>query len=136
MLKDELKNDPAGIGYAGMNDAECAVALNAQTVAIRLTVASETLARHLVESGVWPALENAKASGDDNAALVMAAATVPQGIDLDAPKIKVALDALEGAAISQAERSAIDALADGTTSRAAQIGVGHVTEGDVQRARK
>ncbi len=147
ILRDELTNDPSGMGYADMTAEEVESAINAQDISVRVNVDVTELNRHLLETGLWETLnqtaDETDGSGDPTdaarAADILLAASVapPSTVDLDSVGLSGALDRLESAgAITATERSDIDALADDTISRAGQIGLSRVRVGDIQRARR
>ncbi len=122
-LKDELVNDPLGIGYAGMSNAEVETSLNAKNRT--MTVPTEI--------GVGLVLETLGLA-DGNALLDLSKNTtdfrhvwpvLEQGrLRVDSVLVRNTLDGLAMAgAITQSSADALKALGEQACSRAVELGV-------------
>jgi hypothetical protein len=141
-LIPELRDDPAGMGYAAMSDHEAASAINASTQPARQLVPLWLIKRRLIETGAWLALQAAAAA--ESAVQPAAKLTLEyvddhrfENLDLDLLSTQQMLGALQAAGIVSAELAAeLDTLADTTTSRAMMLGLGRVEPGHVESARR
>lgn len=126
VLNSEITSDPAGLGYAGKNDAQIAALLNA---------INQTSQRDII-----PAYEILEAmDATEFAALSAAQKTIYQifisagSVNIKGANTRAAFGAMFGA--GTATRAAILALRDVQRSRADALGLGLVTAGDVFLAR-
>lgn len=143
-LVPELRDDPAAIGYAGMDDAQRLAALHAENQPVRQLVPLWQIKKRLIETGAW--LELQKAAVDHQSEQVKAAASLTllyvddarfENLDLDLASTQQLLGALVQAMIVTTDMSAeIDAMANATTSRAAILGLQSVQLGNMVSARK
>lgn len=144
ILVPELRDDPAGIGYAGMSDAEAAAAINASTQPARQLVPLWLIKRRLIETGAWLGIVQYANQGENEQWRHAAALTCIyvddqrfENLDLDLPATQQMLGALQLAGLVTADMAAeIDSLADTMTSRAAILGLPRVEPGHVESARK
>lgn len=143
ILTAELQNDPAGLGYATMTDAEVATAINATTQAARQLVPLWQIKKAAIESNLWLAIKNAAASHADAQVQGVANVTLDyisdsrfENLDMDLASTQAMLGALvAGGVVTQDFVDALDAMADTTTSRANVLGLGTVSDGHVKSAR-
>jgi hypothetical protein len=130
LLRDELINDPVGLGYSGLSNGAAAARLNA-------TDTGRTLPRSRVEvteifnaidDGAWPAtaILQDKLRGILAMPFIDASNTNTRGIF-------GAIFPNSGA--TAATRGRLLALSTRTVSRAEELGLGLVNEGDVALAR-
>ena len=129
-LATELNTDPVSLGYAGLNNAQAAAKLNAtDTGRTRSRTRVEvTEVFNCIDDGAWPAtaILQDKLRGILSMPYVDASNTNTRGI----------FGAIfPNAGATAATRTRLLALATEPISRAAELGLGFVTEGDVQIAR-
>ena len=126
-LKDELANDPLGIGYAGMTNAEIEVSLNTKN-RTRLVTTMIGFGKILDALGptdgasVLDTLEQIKAT---NSALKWAWYLLERGeLDVALASTRGQIDVLASAgAMTTDQAAAIKALAETPCSRAEELGV-------------
>ncbi|RMH12115.1 MAG: hypothetical protein D6698_15585 [Gammaproteobacteria bacterium] len=139
-LKNEIVNDPLGLGYSTMTDAEVASALNntpANQVVQTFANAKTVLATLGANAGATflDALEAASASNSAVKWALMFIKSV-DGIDVGNTETRNMLDQLAAAnVLDPASVATIKALAEKTVSRAEYLGLGFVKPGDVEYAR-
>jgi hypothetical protein len=128
LLKWELTNDPVPLGYAGKTDTECAALLTARTRTLnRITISAPDLFEAIVPAE-WKGLT---ADEKSRVQTILSMGTV----NLSGANTRASLGAAFAAGTqTRANVLALYATANGQ-SRAAEIGLGEVTAGDVQRAR-
>ena len=129
-LAVELNTDPAGLGYAGLNNAQAAAKLNAtDTGRTRSRTRVEvTEIFNCIDDGAWPttAILQDKLRGLLSMPYVDASNTNTRGI----------LGAIfPNSGATAGTRARLLALATEPVSRAAELGLGLVTPGDVEVAR-
>lgn len=143
VLSDEIANDPLGRGYAGMTNQEAADSLNA--VDRPAPVPAKTVRKYLDLVGRWGGIARQRwdgptAAARDAAFALHEALADYTDFDLQDPlalaAITAQLDACIAAGLIDTEhKTAILALEDNQRSRAAELGIGRVTEADVQDSR-
>lgn len=141
-LATELATDPKSLGYAGQPHQAVADMLNATTQVGRQMLPLWLLKRRLIETGAWLALQAAAAAESQ----VQPAARLAleyiedrrfENLDLDLQSTQQMIGALVlGGIVTAALAAEMDAMATTQISRAEQIGIGRVTDGDVQAARE
>mgnify|MGYP000929534119 CR=1 FL=1 len=139
-----LANEIALPTYTGMSDAEIAAALNAVSAATRRAVPLASLLAAAALNGAYAAVKATAESTDTPAqvrgvcaSVLVLLSGVFQEVNLDDPRVQVALGALTQAGVlGAAQMAEIDALADVPgRSRAQEIGLGTVTVEDILAAR-
>lgn len=142
-LIPELRDDPAGIGYAGMSDAERLAAIHAENQPIRVLAPRWKIKEAIYLAGRWPALVDLQAN--ENADLATLARTAVaylsdtdfENVNLDYVMVGTMLDTLLAVGLLTAElRAAIHAMGDSLTSRATILGLQAVQLGNVISARE
>jgi len=144
-LRDELTNDPAGLGYAplvaaGSHNA-IAAALNEPRYDALGSVPITPMLEWIAAYGIMARLRAAAAGSDAQIASIAEVAlmlvsnpNIP-ALDLSRPRVQTMLDALmQAGVIPQDAYAEVLALATIRTSRAHQLGLGTVTADDVSRA--
>jgi hypothetical protein len=124
-LKDELILDPLLIGYDGMSDAEVVVSLDGLTRSRNRDSMTGSELLNNVDHGEWNAL-----SADQQRLVwdIVHMGTIdPFGVEETLLKGVFGIPSVTITALALARVEAI--------SRATELGLGHVREGDVQRAR-
>ena len=146
-LIDELRDDPVGIGYAKMDNAQAAAALQAvnQTETYTRFGSFRTLANLLGEAeyNTLTAVLDGLAAQSRLVADMVKMLELPGdeqgnggGIDFGSPALVAMLDRLVAAGTLPTTIAApIQGYAQRATSRAAMIGLSAVTENDVHNAR-
>jgi hypothetical protein len=147
-LARELADDPLGLGYAALSDAEAADALNAPSRPGRQVVRTVDVRRYVLLHGIWPAVQAVAANAPDDfhrgTAVTILQTLAPNSFDeirMDEPEIRAAvsgmLDTMVAAGAMTAQHKAdMMALGDATVSRAAELGLGPVHHLDVAEARR
>ena len=142
MLKDELLNDPLGLNYAAMTDAEAAASLNDVNRIVNKRVQVSELLKYL--GGIGKLGDFIEAKTDASAAKrkpVLAVFSLFENphitdIDVAVEPFAQGLGALVAAnLITQPEADTIIAMGSETVSRAQEIGAGKVYEATVRKAR-
>ena len=142
-LKAELADDPAGIGYASMTDAERYAAYHARTQPVRVLVPRWKIKEAIYLAGRWPALVDLQSN--ENADLATLARTAVaylsdedfENVNLDYPIVKTMLDTLLAVGLlTQELRDVIEAFGDDLVSRGQQIGMADVEIGNFASARQ
>lgn len=135
MLREELENDPLGIGYAEMSNDEVEFSLNAQT---RTKLVPTEIGNGMVLSAVGLTVGNALLDVIYNAPdFRYVKPLLEQGrLDISSPLARGALDSLVGVAegFEQAHADAIKNLAVRSCSRAEELGIS-VRASEVREAR-
>lgn len=125
-LRNELTNDPATVGYAGMTDAQAATALNA---------ANQVRARTLIPAyEVWEAIVPAEWTALSAAEKQRIQSLLSMGT-VNAAGANTRASFLAAFAGGTQTRTNLAALQNELVSRAAILGLGTVTTLDVTRAR-
>lgn len=137
ILKDELINDPTGLGYVGLDNSATASALNAKAISAKQSIQVSDIKKYLTVVGKRVAI--------NNSASIPAQATVLAFQDFEVFDMT---DALNEAAlisqmgglvteglISETDKTNILAMGDTLISRAQSLGLGIVTAGQVQAER-
>lgn len=140
-LKAELRDDPAGVGYAEMTDQQAADAINANSQAARKLVPLWQIKKRLVETGSLLSIQAAAAVESP----IQAAAKLTleyiddrrfENLDMDLASTKAMVGALVAGGVVSADLAAeLDGMASTTTSRAAILGLGAVGDGHILSAR-
>jgi hypothetical protein len=125
ILNEELTNDPLGRGYSGMNDAEAAADLNTVYRTQNVESMEATVIANVIDKTQWDGLSDTDKDIIWN--LLHMGTLNPWGIEAD-----IFVDVF-GA--GSATITALAALRVEDISRAAELGLGEVSEGDVQKAR-
>ena len=145
ILREEIINDPLGIGYTAMSDEAVLASLLIKNRSILVPLTGPPLIRVLATNGRLAKLKRASEQwADDTKDVVTSIAMVAmsmierEGATLDAGN--AADVALVNALVSANVLSAEDrtALVDGATqivSRATELNISHVRLGDIQRIR-
>ena len=144
VLVPELRDDPAGIGYASMNDQERMVAYYAENQQARQLVPLWQLKKFLVETGLLLALQQAATSHESVDVRAAAALTLVyiddprfNNLDMDLQSTKTLIGGLVLGGVVTAEVAAlIDAMADTVTSRAKILGCTNAADGHFSSAKK
>lgn len=125
IIKDELDNDPEGIGYAGMADADVVVALNAINRTRNKASITGAEAFYLTDSGEYAGLT----ADRKNEWLSLCAILEhdPFGVSAD---IALAIFGGGSATITALANYRVEPI-----SRGQELGVGEVVLGDVEAAR-
>lgn len=145
-LAAELTDDPAGIGYAGMDDTGAAAAINAPSQTVTRGVPMTDVLRWAVSSGALLAVQTAAAgqgAGTDatartlaTGALMMIQLGAGTELGIDDPEVAGMLSAMVAkGVISGAQRDALLTRGVQHVSRADVLGLGYVAPGDVGLAR-
>ena len=147
VLRDELANDPLGIGYAGMEDSAVADAINTPTRPGKQVVPASEVRRYVLLNGLWPRIQSV-ASGSSNpvhqgTAITILQTLAPNSFDeirMNDPDIAAAVAGMlttmvEAGAMTAENRDAMVAMGDTTVSRAAELGLSLVHHLDVAEAR-
>lgn len=141
ILRDEVVNDPLGLGYAGMTNAQVADSLNTQNRAIQRSrfVTARTLLNELVPTDAAAILDALNSATASNSVVKWAFSflTSDSGIDVAAPNTALMLTSLvTSGVLTQSQSDAITALGNVTVSRSTEIGFDRVvTVEDVVRVR-
>lgn len=142
-LIDELKTDPAGIGYTKMTDAERLAALVAENQPIRVLASRWQVKEAIYLAARWPALLDLQSSEDTDLATLARTAVAYlsdpdfERINLDYSMVVTMLDKLAAVGLLTPElRSLIHGMGDSLTSRAAILGLQSVQLGNMTSARK
>jgi hypothetical protein len=135
-LREELTNDPLGVGYAEMTNAEVETALNAKTrsrVVSRFITARTILAECADGATILDKLEAAAAQ---ISAVKWAMRFLQQegGVDVGHPATLSMIAQLTGPVLTAAEGSALATLAMQECSRAEELGV-KAFDSDIRKAR-
>ena len=140
ILKNELINDPLGIGYASLSDIDAAAAINSKnrsTVVEHFVNAKGILAELGAVAGA-AFLDALDATAVSNSAVKWAMNFIrsDSGIDVGNIETRNMLDSLAAANIlDPVSVSKIKDLAVKNISRAEELGLGVVKPGDIQFAR-
>jgi len=143
VLKSELVDDPLGIGYAGMSDAEATYSLNEVNRPVSIPIPMSAVVRWAARCDAINSLEQATESGDKDlrrlakAALVMVNHPHIDSFDIGDPELAGMVNVLVAANIL--EQAAVDDLAAMATShisRAEEIGLRRITIGYAREARR
>lgn len=129
-LAAELTNDPVGLGYAGLTNAQAAAKLNATNTGRTRNRARVEVTEvfNCIDDGAWPAtaILQDKLRGVLSMPYVDASNTNTRGI----------LGAIfPNSGATAATRTRLLALGTEAISRATELGLGYVSEGDVALAR-
>jgi hypothetical protein len=141
-LAIEIGTDPRSLGYAGRSLQEVADLLNSPTQTGRKMVALWLLKRRLIETGAWLALQAAaETESQIQTAARLACEYIEdqrfENLDMDLQSTQQMIGALVAGGIVTADLAAeLNTMATSQISRAEQIGLGQVTDGDVQAARE
>jgi hypothetical protein len=142
-LATEIRTDPVGLGYSGGTHQQAADLLNAPTFSVPCS--RRINERDLLAEWGDPAhaevfLQKLESLSESNPVIrrTLRWFTPDQeGIDAGHPTTRAMLDTLVGqAGITQAEVNRFKAMAMRSASRAEVLGIGPVTDGDVQAARE
>jgi hypothetical protein len=138
-LKDELTNDPGGIGYPARDD-HAADAINALT---RTKVGSVTVKELVMWAAEFEVLTEvdtratvetqSKRKNVAKAALLVFRWPPSETVDIANPGFAALLDALQ---LDRAATAALKAMSMRACSRAEELGLGRVTASDVAKARR
>ncbi len=142
MLKNEILNDPAGLGYSAMTDAQAATAISVVDRNINKRVPVELLLKYLGSIGKLGNFIEAKTDVNPtkrNPVLaIFSLFENPHVTDIDvaADPFGAGLDALvTESLITQVESDAITSMGKETVSRAQEIGAGKVYESTIRKVR-
>lgn len=140
LLKGELTNDPLAVGYATMTDAEAANALNtpSRTIVVETYANAKTVLSTLGAAAGAAFLDALEAAAATNSAVkwAMSFITSEAGINVgDAETRSMLVQLASSGVLDSGSVSIVKALAERQVSRAVELGLGEVTEGDVQFAR-
>jgi hypothetical protein len=147
VLAAELADDPEGLGYAAMSDAQAADALNAPNRPGRKPVPASDVRRYVLLNGLWPGLQALSASGTDpvqrGTAMTILQTLAPNSFDsirMNDPAIRGAVTQMlqtmvDAGVMAAAHRDAMVALGDAPVSRAEELGLPAVHHIDVAEAR-
>lgn len=148
ILASELANDPLGVGYLGLSDAEAADALNTPNRAGKKAVPASDVRMFVLLNGLWPTIANV-AQNSANPLHKGTAITILQTlgagsfdtIRMNRPEIAAGVTQMlttmvEAGAITEAHRDAMVAMGDATISRADELGLGPVYHLNVAEARR
>lgn len=129
-LKNEITQDPGGVGYSG-NDAEAiAGLLNAENQIEIIDAEKDDVVRYLVRTDKWLAILD---SAENAARSVMALAQTAR-FDVNGPAPTALIDGLVALELLDAgDKVAIQAMGQKAVSRASQIGLGAIRVQDVAR---
>lgn len=139
ILKNEIVNDPNGVGYSGMSNEAVASSLNAKTIASLTIISTHDIEQYLVLKDLLLEIEE----GTTQAAKVAARALQAfESFNVTNPmilgKFTSILTGLVGdssLAFSETDKTNILAMGNTTMSRATKLGLGVVTAGQVQAER-
>lgn len=139
-LKNELVNDPLGIGYSALTDADASVALNAKNrVVVEETfVNAKTVMATLGATAGATFLDALASAAASNRAISWAMDFIKSdsGIDVGNTETRNMLDSLVAAnVLNSADVATVKSLAEKTVSRGEELGLGLVKPGDVSYAR-
>lgn len=139
-LKDELTNDPLGVGYAGMNAQQVAESMNATSrpTALSLDMVDLFEAVGPEIAGRMSASLKAMAQSLSLYEDFRAMAQNGRAIDVNNAMTHLVLDGMAadpGVPLTVADATAIKALSHNKRSRASELGLGEVKVGHVQQAR-
>jgi hypothetical protein len=142
ILKDEIQNDPLGIGYSTMDENAIMTSLNAATRAKRVLVPIWKIKKHAIENGYWVAL---RAVADDSESPLHAVATLTvdyigderfENLDMDLTSTQTLLGGLvAGGIITQSQADDLFAMGDEFQSRATELGLPTVNLGHLEIVR-
>ena len=139
-LIDELKKPE----YQGMTDIQAAAAINAKVVSVRVPIDCWMAKQHALENGYYASILKASQEiqhpARDLCISVLAYIDDSAGkfvkIDLDRPKVQEMLSTLVLAGFVSPElRWELEALADSHVAWVDAMGLGHVCDGAVHKAR-
>ena len=144
-LRDELTNDPAGLGYAPLLAAgsanQVAAMLNEPRYdalgSVPITPLLEWIAAHGVMARLRAAAarDNAEIASIAEVALMLVSNPNIPALDLSRPRVQAMLAALtQAGVITQGAHDELLALATVHVSRAHQLGLGHISADDVSMA--
>lgn len=147
-LAAELADDPLGVGYQDLSDAEAADALNAPSRPGRKPVPAGDVRRYVLLHGLWPGLQALAADPaatpvQRGTAVTILQTLAPNSFDtihMDDDAVHVAVGQMlqtmvDAGVMTAGHRAAMLALGDATVSRAGELGAGPVHHLDVARAR-
>lgn len=138
-LKDEIVNDPTGAGYAGMTNEAAADWLNAKTIASKKAIQTADIQKYLMLTGLLLAIESATTDAAKTAARALQVfESFHMNEQMVAAKFTAILDGLvadNSIPFDVTHRAIILSMADTTISRAEKLGLGIVTNGQVQAER-
>jgi len=143
ILIPELRDDPAGIGYAEMTDEQRMEAFYAENQSARQLVPLWQLKKFLVETGLLLALQQTAASHESAEVKGAASLTLTyiddhrfNNLDMDLDSTKTLIGGLVAGGVVTAEAAAtIDSMADTVTSRAKILGCTNAADGHFSSAR-
>jgi hypothetical protein len=146
-LRQELINDPIGIGYDSMSDAEAAEALNTKTRPGKRAVQATEVRSYVLLSGLWARISNVAQSSPDpihqGTAVTILQTLAPNSFET----IRMQDSSVYGAvtqmlqtmvsagAMEQEHMDAMLAMGDALVGRGEEIGIGSVSHIDVAEAR-
>jgi hypothetical protein len=147
VLRQELTDDPEGLGYATLSDPQAADLLNTANRTVRGTAQASDVRRFVLIKGLWPKIAVAAQSAPDpvvqGTAITILQTLAPHSFEqirmsdtevFDA--VSQMLDVMVGASIMTPEQKiAMIALGDVVISRAEQLGLGYIHHIDVAEAR-
>lgn len=147
VLRSELSNDPLGLNYIILSDAEAADALNAPSRPGKQAVAASDVRMFVLLNGLWPAIADL-AQNSTNPLYKGTALTILQTISagsfdtirMNRPDIHAGVSAMlqtmvEAGVFTVEQRAGLIALGDALISRAEELGLGTVHHLTVAEAR-
>lgn len=140
VLKDEITNDPNGVGYTEMTDEEIATELNAKNKQVVSPILSTELLSWAAGNGRYVGIETLSNNGAASKQVRSIAKAAIKMIERDGtkldtskPEIMAMIDVLVAAsAITVDDKTELLALANKTKSRAEELGLPYIYEGHIQ----
>lgn len=148
VLAAELANDPLGVGYLSLSDAQAADALNTPNRPGKKAVPASDVRMYVLLNGLWPTI-GAIAQSSENPVHKGTAVTILQtlgagsfdSIRMNRPEIAAGVATMlqtmvDAGAITAEHRAAMIAMGDAMISRADELGLGPVHHLQVAEARQ
>ena len=136
VLRSELVDDPLGLNYQSMSDAQAADSLNTPNRPGKQAVAASDVRMYVLLNGLWPAIQNVAANSTDpvhKGTAITILQTLGAGsfdaIRMNIPEIAAGVAAMlqtmvAAGAITAENRAAMIAMGDALVSRADELGLG------------
>ena len=140
-LKSELTVDPESMGYAALSDADASAAINLADRDYTIPLNSRTSLSWAMKTGRLADIETATTTGTPAIQAISLGVKHLLGrsdteIDMSDPDHVAMIDGLvAGGVLDAANKADLMAMATSQRSRAAEIGLGRVRAGHVQKAR-